>query len=212
MAVEICTRLPLFPRNDTDITLTVEAIESNANARLMAPRTQGIRFHALHDIESIWWIAVWTLIKRIPELDYPTKTDEGLSHQERLAHTVFPLSGPGNSRHRIFILENEFLAATKNLNEMASALAPYVLALRDYLMKQYAVKPLNDIGYDQFRDVHVPALQILGLLCGKAKRNPISVVPLVSVIEHRRQEKDREGRRERGVVDGEADLEFRVLG
>ncbi len=172
-----------------------------------ASHNSGIPFHALHDIESIWWIAVWTLIKRIPESDHSTKTDVELAHQEHLADIVFPSGQPGDARHNIFVIEGKLLARTTNLNSMTSALAPYISGLRDYLYTQYARKGENEVAHDQFRDVHHVALQILEVLCTKAKENPMSVVSLYSVVTRRQREKERKERQKEGQwgrVDGDA--------
>src|SRR5258708_9905647 len=189
MAVEICKRSPLVGPIPTD-NFTMEAMDTDAAAAPEASQNSGIPFHALHDIESIWWIAVWTLIKRIPESDHPTKTDVELAHQERLADIVFPSGEPGDARHNIFVVRHKFLASTTNLNSMTSALAPYISGLRNYLYKQYVSKGQNEVAHDQFRDVHHVALQILEVLCTKSKENPMSVVSLYSVVTRRQQERN----------------------
>jgi len=183
MAVEICQQRPLN-LSEPGYVFKKEAIGMNADTT-QAPRL-GIRFHALHDIESIWWIAAWTLIKRIPESEYPHQTDDQLESQGRLADEVFPPFEPGDKRHNIFILRQNFLARTDKLNRMTSALAPFVSDLRNYLLDRYMVKPPQDIAYDKFLDVHNIPLQILGLLHDEAKEISFSVVPLYEVLERRR--------------------------
>ena len=100
------------PVNEAFLVGHASFLDSYAAAAYNASHNSGIPFHALHDIESIWWIAVWTLIKRISESDHPTKTDVELAHQERLADIIFPSGEPGDARHNIFIVQHDFSACT----------------------------------------------------------------------------------------------------
>ena len=81
---------------------------------------------------------------------------------------------------------------------MTSALAPYISGLGDYLYSQYARKGQNEVAHDQFRDVHHVALQILEVLCTKAKENPMSVVSLYSVVTRRQREKEQKEMQKEG--------------
>lgn len=83
MAVEVLTNQ--YERQDVDLLMRLTEVE--------AERLENIHFlhNYLHDIEGVWWIAIWSLFNTVPAnrvTEVVTSLTE-LSPQEKLAHTIF---------------------------------------------------------------------------------------------------------------------------
>ncbi|KAF7790435.1 hypothetical protein EIP86_001390 [Pleurotus ostreatoroseus] len=118
------------------------------------------RYNALHDLESLWWVAVYFLIKRrvVDETqDPPTAEDlAALGPQCRLAHQLF--EGNEGRIHTVTAL-GTFAGHGRKLHPSLHRVAILLDQLRQELFTAYVTQEADPLSTDLVPDIHSAFIQ-----------------------------------------------------
>lgn len=95
MAVEIQLNKYLYNQEDSDVP-DGPPVDEDSQPELEA----NIPHNYLHDVESVWWIAIWTALRIVP---MGTTVDQ-MKTMRRLFTSIFPNSAGGSIPRMIFLL------------------------------------------------------------------------------------------------------------
>ena len=123
----------------------------------------------LHDLESLWWVAVWVVFynnfsEETPSHDRPPFTSKNAEDQIDLAKTLFPSVLKDSIRHIAFSQPDAFLDMCKDLPGNKRDICSGLDALREYLVTHYRAveagyphsvdpKSSGDDIYDDFTEL-----------------------------------------------------------
>jgi hypothetical protein len=133
MSIEVAAREFLFiPR------LSDEDVSSGDEDEEMA-RTEVPFFpNHLHDLESLWWVAVWVVFFNYFSVgETPPVTSEDTTEQLRLTRRLFPPLLNIGTRRDVFQLDGLFLGAYAELPRNKKATRRTLNFLRQLLIDQY---------------------------------------------------------------------------
>jgi hypothetical protein len=117
------------------------------------------RYNPLHDLESLWWIAVWMMFNHRTERE-PSSEDE--ESQSRYAERLFPRIIDGSGRldalknHVVFLnmllcLPEAFYTAASKLESIRQALVQhYYLAEGDTEINEAAFRDIHELFLKEF--------------------------------------------------------------
>jgi hypothetical protein len=150
MSIEVARQQFLFhPEPGTSSSELDKLASLTAQDVGTAPRAQAstdVRFfhNHLHDLESLWWIAVWVVFynnfsQRRPSHDPPSLTLEDVQRQLKQAKTLFPSMLHSTLRRDGFQKSESFQEACETLPANKKAFCERLDALRRLLISHYSV-------------------------------------------------------------------------
>ena len=109
-----------------------------------APKAIPFSYNHLHDLESLWWIAVWVVFfnhfsEGTPSPNRPSLTFENASRQLKLAQTLFPLALESTTRRDIIQKDEYFLKKHEGLPRNRKAICILLDGLRQLLTSNYKI-------------------------------------------------------------------------
>ncbi|KAJ3558272.1 hypothetical protein NM688_g1021 [Phlebia brevispora] len=133
-----------------------------------ARKIPGVCYHPLHDLESLWWVAVWFLMTK--EVVHPDP-DEGETFVASKAQRKFAkdLFGDPSTRRNALVDHYKFMDQIEGLPRIPQNLAMALNVLREFLVEKYHVvdTELETIGngcagdlYDKFCEVFEAILKV----------------------------------------------------
>lgn len=151
MSIEVAEQEYLFrpplTRPDASFTEIMQGIQQtdlkNATNKT-EDKAAAARFsnNHLHDLESLWWVAVWMAfyndLSRSKQPDECLSTDiRDVDHQLGLARTLFPPALESSRRQNSFQLS--FMKRCKDLPSNKKTICGYLEGLRQILVKHYLI-------------------------------------------------------------------------
>src|SRR5882762_1178317 len=143
MSVEVAAQKFLFqPRFDEDVDITdfMQGVRNTSGIQ----RTTTVPFshNHLHDLESLWWVAVWMVFYNLFSKgrganDQPPLTLTEAEHQLKQAQVLFPSAL--KSTDRLFGFQISFQETYFALQRDKAVICGYLDGLRRILLKHYAV-------------------------------------------------------------------------
>lgn len=118
------------------------AVEVAAGYYLFEKRSGGddaeFRHSPLHDLESIWWMAVWTCFGFVPSSDEICEDEDRLDQLRLAFDKLFPQS-TSSSAHRLsaLVIERWFNASKIVLPKSMKGLGSLAVAMRNVLADWY---------------------------------------------------------------------------
>ena len=144
MSIEVAAQSFLFPPPRPGLGLNdfddfVKAIESDK-----APTGVPFSHNHLHDLESLWWVAVWVVFHNNffggkSSGDHPSITLQDAESQVQLARTLFPPVLKSTDRLVGFQSSESFKKACDGLPRSKKAICARLNGLREFLTNQYKV-------------------------------------------------------------------------
>jgi hypothetical protein len=148
MSIEVAAQEFLFPpESDTIETEFIIGEVSNTNVTTEVPF-----FHNhLHDLESLWWVAVWVVFYNYISEGTPSRDHSSSAIQDALvvAGTLFPPALNIITRHNGFQLPTSFLRTCGRLPRNKEVICDGLNSLRRRLVKHYR---LIEAGYPESVD------------------------------------------------------------
>jgi hypothetical protein len=141
------------------------------NAQVDPPR---FKFNRIHDLESIWWIAVWILFYHVPQIERGDL--DAQDAQASQASELFPV---GSSIHRY-----SFLCQSRNIVKRFKVLPPAfqlclnaILDARDIITNAYKIAEQgNVINEAAFDNVHKQLARIWRTEAGRVNHISYSYI------------------------------------
>ena len=137
-----------------------------------------LRYHPLHDLESLWWVAVYFVTHSVVS-DSPTSDDtEQISSQRMLASQLF--WGFDAARERAMTSETWFALRIRCLHPSLKLVSQVLERVRRLLAEAYsrAEKDLDPIQLEAIDTVYDPVRTCLQAVAEKLRDNDIIVHPL----------------------------------
>src|SRR5258708_2294343 len=128
MSVEIWSGVPLHSK-DPSPSDNMEAQVQHLFNKVVNPGEP--QFHPLHDLESIWWVALWTTSKRVTTASVDQMDRRQLQKLQDLANLMFP-PGLDIGRLGFFMSEQRFMGVIRILPEQRKLLG-WIGVLRVHL-------------------------------------------------------------------------------
>src|SRR5712672_3089707 len=170
MPIEVASKRFLFlpSRGGTGLTDFKAYRRAREQDGGTAPKAIPFSYNHLHDLESLWWIAVWVVFfnhfsEGTPTPDRPSLSLEDASRQLKSAQTLFPLALESTTREHVFQKDEDFLEKCEGLPSNRKAICLLLDFLRQLLINNYKIveakhppsvnpdSPNNDI-YDGFTE------------------------------------------------------------
>jgi hypothetical protein len=142
MSIEVAAQMFLFGPSDTGFSST--EIDGFLDAEGEPESQVPFSHNHLHDLESLWWVAVWVVFynnfsKGTPSPDCPSLTRQDVESQLDLAETLFPATSRSTDRQNSFQLPNSFRDTCNQLPENKKAICRGLNVLRRLLISHYSV-------------------------------------------------------------------------
>jgi hypothetical protein len=165
MSIEVTSQSFLFPPANPEPRLTLKEVLHAARQNKGKARRTEVSFshNHLHDLESLWWVAVWMVFYNYfsDEGTSPSVTRRDASEQLRLAETLFPLWFDSFSRHDGFKdpwmfkntcakLPSNKATATRALNFFRQLLISHYCAVEKEYTESVDLGSSEDDIYDLF--------------------------------------------------------------
>ncbi|KAF7795938.1 hypothetical protein EIP86_007105 [Pleurotus ostreatoroseus] len=169
MACEIETQLYLFlpgltppttpddpqKRSSKPLSISTLVDEYEEGIQRELPAAPAIRYNPLHDLESLWWIAVYFIVKRevVDESDPETFGRVASIAQRNYAAQLFDAP---TLRQVTFQDHCHFLQNTESLQPIIQPIAKRLNTLRCILISRYRAteRDLENIGRDSAGEIH----------------------------------------------------------
>jgi hypothetical protein len=144
MSIEVAARKFLFPPPDARPSLTEldglfsAAGQDEGTAQAEVPFSH----NHLHDLESLWWVAVWVVfynyfLEETSSRDHPSFTLQDTAEQLRLARTLFPPALDSTSRRDGFQNPKSFQNTCAGLPSNKKAICDGLNFVRRLLISHY---------------------------------------------------------------------------
>ena len=173
MAIEVQTGQYMFSRDLEGEDSDDEDIQGQSFIALCEtwsrPKIQREFFHNyLHDLESVWWIAMYSLFYTLPADEVKDKVHVGTKlEQERIGDCIFPLSLEGSNTRTLFMHSNteSYLTSVEAIPDaytpVLKAMQVFLKCLRRFYKK---IEKKLDIHFDrkQFARFYDPLIKIFG--------------------------------------------------
>src|SRR5258708_17973764 len=109
MSVEIWSGAPLHSKDPSPSGNMKAQVQDIFNKVVNPAKThRPLQFHLLHDLESIWWVALWTTSKCVTTASVDQMDRRQLQELQDLANLMFP-PGPDIGQLGFFMSEDHFL-------------------------------------------------------------------------------------------------------
>ncbi|THH03743.1 hypothetical protein EW145_g6042 [Phellinidium pouzarii] len=134
-----------------------DIVRNVADEQEVKPRRPGVWYNTLHDMESIWWIAIWKLFLHEDLSERSTRTETERINQAKKANLLFPHLLITTERFYFFDNEDVFEDLTSFLPASFKKVAVTLNKLRASLQFRYAraeAKGPNIIDQEAFIGVH----------------------------------------------------------
>jgi hypothetical protein len=170
MSVEVAARIFLFiPQQSTEPAKfqdKLRQIQHHKSIKNNTPTKLPFVHNHLHDLESLWWVAVWVIIYNClcdtqQSNEVPPSDLQDVEHQLSWARTLFPSLMESASRRDAF--QQLFLEVCGELPRNKHAICSYLDLLRHSLIEHYSkvestlphfidLAASKDDIYDDFRE------------------------------------------------------------
>ncbi|THH07036.1 hypothetical protein EW145_g3665 [Phellinidium pouzarii] len=146
--------------SDSTIESRIEVVDNVAEAHSEKPGAEGkpgIWYNPLHDMESIWWIAVWELFLHEDLSEKNTRTEMERILQADKANLFFPQLLNTTDRFLFFVNEDNFERTTEYLPGSFQKVVGILDKLRRFLRTRYGraeEKAPRIIDKDAFMELH----------------------------------------------------------
>jgi hypothetical protein len=167
MSIEVAAQKFLFPPPNAGFRST--KVGGFLNSKEWAETTVSFSHNHLHDLESLWWVAVWVVFydnfsEGTPSRDRPSFTRQNAEDQLNLAQVLFPHALKNTDRLDAFQAPTSFQDACRKLSGDKMDICHGLEVLRQLLVSHYMVIeagfPLSvdpnsskDDIYDDFTEV-----------------------------------------------------------
>jgi hypothetical protein len=140
MSIEVAARNFLFFPSDPGLSLTeldgfVSAMEQDGGT---AQSNVPFSHNHLHDLESLWWVAVWVVFHNHFSDGAPSFTLQDAEAQCKLARTLFPLVLESSARRQSFQTPGSFKHTCDALSRNKKAICVRLDGLRRLLINHYS--------------------------------------------------------------------------
>ena len=150
MAVEISRQSYLFAKLSKDTAEgkgLVDYKQRHVDKR-KNPRTddtpEGIYYNYIHDLESVWWIAVWALFNFEKKDIGANKIDSWAAKQRKLNKDIlFPGTVGNQDRIEFLSMRKKYAKKTKCLPEYFENLSTMLGTIAEAIIELYQLKELN---------------------------------------------------------------------
>ena len=150
MAVEIARQRYLFAKlsKDTDEGKDSDDYERRQVDKEKNPRTddtpEGIYYNYIHDLESVWWIAVWALFNFEKKDIGANEIDSWAAKQRKLnKDTLFSGTVGNQDRIEFLSMRKTYAKKTKCLPEYFENLPTTLGTIAEAIIELYQLKELN---------------------------------------------------------------------
>jgi serine/threonine protein kinase len=140
MSVEVAARQFLFiPRKQAGLPPMDNFLAAPAQTEVMAQTGVPFSHNHLHDLESLWWVAVWVVFYNYftPSCDDPTFVYGDVVDQLNLARTLFPLELGSAGRQIGFQNSATFRNKCNQLPPNKTVICGHLNYLRELLIADY---------------------------------------------------------------------------
>jgi hypothetical protein len=132
----------------TDLKAYVRARKQDGGTLPEDEPKKPFSYNHLHDLESLWWIAVWVVFynhfsEGTTSPDRPSLTLQDASRQFNLAETLFPLALESTTREHVFQKDKDFLKKCEGLPRNRKAICLLLDFLRQLLISNYKIVEAN---------------------------------------------------------------------
>ncbi|THH03768.1 hypothetical protein EW145_g6025 [Phellinidium pouzarii] len=150
--------------SDSTFESRIEVVNNVAEAHSEKPGAEGkpgIWYNPLHDMESIWWIAVWELFLHEDLSEKNTRTEMERILQADKANLLFPQLLNTTDRFPFFVNEDNFERTIEYLPESFHKVVGILDKLRRFLRTQYtqaekrAPKIIDENAFMEIHDFFV---------------------------------------------------------
>jgi len=175
MSIEVASQLFLFhpsPGPPTNFAKKRQERKA-ASAKQSQSANPSFSHNHLHDLESLWWVAVWIVVynhfSKSPKPDEAPLSDmQEVIRQLELAQTLFPSFADSAIRQNA--LRNLFPHVCEGLPPIKETISSTLDILRETLLEHYAVvestlpkfvdpTASNDVIYDDFKEAWASSCQ-----------------------------------------------------
>ena len=149
ISIEVAAHSYLFYPHDPGLTSDefyefFGAVRWSERRRQRSPTGVLFSHNHLHDLESLWWVAVWTafyndFLERDSSHDRPSPSLEDAKEKLSLAGTIFPHALQSTTRRDNFQGLTDFAETYANLSDNKETFCSDLDFLRKNLIKQYRV-------------------------------------------------------------------------
>ena len=150
MSVEISRQSYLFAKlsKDTDEGKDSDDYERRQVDKEKNPRTddtpEGIYYNYIHDLESVWWIAVWALFNFEKKDIGANKIDSWAAKQRKLNKDILFSGTVGNQdRFEFLSIQNAYADTTECLPKYFANLPTTLGTIAEAIIELYQSKELN---------------------------------------------------------------------
>ena len=148
MAVEVAHHVYYFSEQSTGAGKTLddyiqerEAYEKN---RKTNDTSKGVFYNYIHDLESVWWIAVWALFNFEKKDAGTNKSDSQATRQRKFnKDTLFSGTVGNQDRFEFLSMRNAYAKKTKCLPEYFANLPTTLGTIAEAIIELYQSKELN---------------------------------------------------------------------
>jgi hypothetical protein len=146
MSIEVAAQKFLFPPSGPGLGLNEldGLVKARERGMGMAPTDIPFSHNHLHDLESLWWVAVWVVFynyfsEGTSSRDLPSFTLKDVVGQLKLTRVLFPHALNDTDRRDAFQYSGSFQEACKQLPGNKTAISTRLDVLRQFLIGQYKV-------------------------------------------------------------------------
>ena len=178
MSVEISRQSYLFAKlsKDTDEGKDSDDYERRQVDKEKNPRTddtpEGIYYNYIHDLESVWWIAVWALFNFEKKDIGANEIDSQAAKQRKLNKDIlFPGTVGNQDRIEFLSMRKKYAKKTKCLPEYFANLPTTLGTIAEAIIELYQSKELNyqvdesnkegPILWDESSNIHRTFIRLL---------------------------------------------------
>jgi hypothetical protein len=135
-------------------------IVTDIKGRVTLPTTRVFRYNPLHDLESLWWVALWMILNHRDSRDEVAHSSA--DQQAGYARLFFPGSLRDAGRIEVLTIENTLCDALHVLPPSFQFIAVQLEAVRRCLVDQYKEAEANaEINPAAFQGIHALFLNYL---------------------------------------------------
>ncbi|KAI5115422.1 hypothetical protein M0805_004009, partial [Coniferiporia weirii] len=129
------------------------------------PAAPPLSYNCLHDMESVWWAAIWMLFLHEDSSEKSERTEADRIQQAETANELFPRQMIFDKRVLFLISRYTFKERTRCLPQSFQKIIAHPFSLRGALRTRYiqAEATLPTIDEDAFNGVHKEFVQAFGL-------------------------------------------------
>ncbi|KAI5114979.1 hypothetical protein M0805_009937, partial [Coniferiporia weirii] len=139
--------------------------DPNHNKGFLMPKVIPLSYNCLHDMESVWWAAIWMLFLHEDSSEKSERSEADRIHQAETANELFPRQMVFHNRVSFFISESEFSDRTQYLPQSFQDIIEHPFSLGEALRTRYtqAEATLPKIDEGAFDGVHKEFMQAFEL-------------------------------------------------